>query len=100
MRPKFTFLVAAALVAVSPWPAAAQPLCFDRTTVIDRLSRDYAERPVAMGITQADSVLEILVSKNGRSWTVIVTGTTGLTCLIAAGKKWRKVLMWRKEPGR
>ena len=74
--------------AVFSTPAAAQQ-CTDRAGVVDHLSQRYAEKPVVMGITQAGNVLEILVSKDGQSWTVIVTGTTGLACMIAAGENWR-----------
>ncbi len=70
------------------WPAQAQmPPCPDRGTVVDHLGRKYAEAPVAMGWSSG-GVVEVLTSKDGATWTIIVTAPDGTACLVAAGEAW------------
>ena len=72
--------------------AAAQPsACTDRKYVLDHLSTQYKEVPIAMGITNDGSVLEILSSKAGKSWTIILTMPNGMSCMIAAGENWESL---------
>jgi len=76
-----------------PAPAAAQaPLCADRAEFISALSSKYAEVPVAMGIANnGSSIVEILVSKGGASWTIILSLPDGASCVIAAGENWQSL---------
>ena len=71
--------------------AAQQPACTDRTDVLDHLSNKYSEAPVAMGIANNGGVIEILSSKTGNSWTIILTMPNGMTCMIAAGENWESI---------
>ena len=71
--------------------AAQQPACTDRTDVLDHLSNKYSEAPVAMGIANNGGVIEILSSKTGNSWTIILTMPNGMTCMIAAGENWELI---------
>jgi hypothetical protein len=34
---------------------------------------------------------EVLSSKSGTSWTIIITMPNGPTCMVAAGKNWEKI---------
>lgn len=44
-----------------------------------------------MGLASNGSVLEILTSRSGESWSILVTMPNGMTCLIASGENWEKV---------
>lgn len=76
--------------------AAQQPLCTERSEVVSQLSSQYAEAPVAMGIANNGGVVEILSSKSGTSWTIILTMPNGVTCMIAAGENWESLPMMSK----
>ncbi len=83
-----------AVVAVSFSSVATaqqQPLCTERSEVLSQLSSQYAEAPVAMGIANNGGVLEILSSRSGGSWTIILTMPNGVACMIAAGENWESL---------
>ncbi|MGD1877319.1 MAG: hypothetical protein ACFB13_07445 [Kiloniellaceae bacterium] len=88
-------LLAAAVLGARP--AAAEPAgqsggpapqCGAREAVLDRLSSKYAEHPVSIGVTATGSLLEVLASADGNTWTIIVTVPGGPTCLVSSGEGW------------
>ena len=66
--------------------------CGARNTVLDYLSTKYAEQPVAMGVAANGSLIEVLSSKKGSTFTIIVTVPDGKTCMVAAGEGWEDLL--------
>ena len=83
----------AALVTAFSLPATAQQqaACAKRTDVLKHLSAKYTEAPVALGLANNGGVLEVLSSKTGTSWTIIITMPNGPTCMMAAGENWEKI---------
>jgi hypothetical protein len=83
----------AALVTAFSLPSAAQQqaACAKRTDVLKHLSAKYTEAPVALGLANNGGVLEVLSSKSGTSWTIIITMPNGPTCMVAAGENWEKI---------
>lgn len=79
------------VLATASSAAAQQPLCTERSEVVNQLSSQYSEAPVAMGIANNGGVVEILSSKTGTSWTIILTMPNGVTCMIAAGENWESL---------
>ena len=80
------------LVTALAQPAAAQqPACTKRADVISHLSKKYSENPVSIGLANNGGVIEVLSSKQGSSWTIIITMPNGMTCMIAAGENWEDV---------
>lgn len=72
-------------------PAMAQGLCGPRPEVLQKLSSEYQETPVARGLANnGQAMVELLTSKRG-TWTIIVTGTGGQACLVATGQAWQEV---------
>lgn len=71
--------------------AAQQPACTSRSDVISHLSKKYSENPVAIGLANNGGVIEVLSSKQGASWTIVITMPNGMTCMIAAGENWESV---------
>lgn len=87
------FKWAAALAAVllfGATPAHAQAVCGDRGEIIARLESGYQEQATAIGLASNGGVVELYVSESG-SWTLLLTQTTGVSCLIAAGEHWETV---------
>ncbi len=86
------FFIAATLWSTAlPALAAEQPTCGQRAELLRELGRQYAESPVAMGSANNGGVIELLQSRGGSSWTIIVTMPNGIACLLAAGESWKTV---------
>ena len=61
--------------------------CASREEVVDRLKRDYSEKPVAMGLSTAGTVVEIFASLAG-TFTIVLTSPKGMSCVMVAGEDW------------
>ncbi len=87
------FLTGAVLVAalLSPTPAPGQPLWLDRDKVVEKLGRDYAEQPTAMGLASNGGVIELFTAADGATWTLVLTMPNGSSRLIAAGEGWEEI---------
>lgn len=84
--------VAAFLVALFvAGPALAQMACDKRTEVTGHLKRKYEEAPVALGVANNGGLVELLTTKSGTTWTLIITLPNGMTCLLAAGEDWESI---------
>ena len=90
----FWFALASIIVLiVALWfmrPAAAQSVCDQRSDILRELNGTYTETPAAMGLSNGGGVVEILISPEGKTWTIIITLPNGLSCLIAAGENWER----------
>jgi hypothetical protein len=71
--------------------------CGARKTVLAYLSTKYEEKPIAMGIAANGSLIEVLSSNKGTTFTIIVTAPDGKTCMVAAGEGWEDLLGQRKK---
>jgi len=65
--------------------------CGKRDDMLGHLSGKYNEEPVAMGLATNGSVVEVLASNAGDSFTIVYTTPNGLTCMMAAGSNWETV---------
>jgi len=82
------FLTSAAAIAIF-WgdPALAEPAnCAPRDAVVERLASSYGETRQSMGLGANNAVIEVFASDKSGSWTITVTGTNGITCLVASGQ--------------
>jgi len=75
---------------VAATPSAAAP-CGKRSDLMTYLADRFAEEPIARGETKDGSVIELLTSKDGTSFTIIRTTADGTSCLIATGSDWESV---------
>ena len=85
--------IMAFLMLGSPAQAQAQaPVCTDRNTVIDHLHKEYKEFQRGMGIANNGGVIELFFADDStRTWTIIITMPSGVTCMIAAGESWENL---------
>jgi hypothetical protein len=60
-------------------------MCGDRANIVADLEQHYSEEPMAVGQVDGNAVVEILVSDSG-SWTILATGTDGVSCIVSAGE--------------
>src|SRR5262245_43931526 len=85
---------AAILTAMSAIPVAAatgSPACASRPEFLKQLSDRFHEAPIALGVTNNGSLIEVLTSDDGSTWTMMVSQPNGSSCLVAAGKGWEQL---------
>ncbi len=83
--------VALALLCLGSPARAETGSCAARQTVLDYLTREHQESPVAMGRANNGGVVEVLTNPGGSTWTILITLPDGRTCMIAAGEAWRSL---------
>lgn len=75
-----------ALLALTPSLAVAQSNCAKRAHVTKRLSEVYGERVVLGGLQKGgQSVMEVWASDQTGSYTVLITRSDGISCVIFVG---------------
>ena len=72
-------------------PAAAQQAGRPRAEVVKVLGDRYAEESVGLGIAQNGGVIELFTSKDGATWTIVLTMPNGLSRVIAIGESWMQI---------
>lgn len=65
--------------------------CAPRDKVIERLATKYGETRRSMGLGSNNAVMEIFASDESGSWTITVTMTSGVTCLVASVQAFEEV---------
>ena len=85
--PKVVLISMAMLFAGSA--AAAEIPCGKRDTIVDWLAGKYLEEPVASGISSKGALLEVLSSRDGGTWTILLTAPNGTTCVVDTGQAWQ-----------
>jgi len=62
-------------------------VCAPRDTILDKLTNQFKETRRSFGLQGTAAVFEIYASQQG-TWTMIMTQTTGVTGVLAAGGAW------------
>jgi hypothetical protein len=70
-------------------PASAS-VCMDHKSLTGYLNDKFDEQPKAIGLVEARNLMEVFVSQKG-TWTIVMTSTQGVSCIIAAGDTWEDV---------
>ncbi len=60
--------------------------CAKRDAVVTRLATAYGETRHSMGLGANNAVIEVFASDETGTWTITVTTTDGMTCLVASGQ--------------
>jgi phage/plasmid primase-like uncharacterized protein len=84
----FDIGVAATLLSATLAAAPAQMVCADRAALLESLARQYRESPTAVGIANNGSLIELLRTTDGKTWTLLMTRPDGTSCVVAAGEAW------------
>lgn len=94
-------LMAVSLACLVTMPAigfGAPAICGERGALIKTLKTKYKEVPSGMGISlKSTEAFEVFTSKDG-TWTVIMTTSTGRTCIMAAGHSWKDIPKVSADP--
>jgi len=84
-------LTALSVAGTSVVKAQGQQACGKRVDIVKLLAAKYNETRTARGVAQgANSLVELFTTPTG-SWTLVVTGLTGVSCLVSAGENWEAV---------
>lgn len=91
-------ILVSTLLAFSTQAQAASMQCGDRTSLLKVLNEKYKEKPRALGLsTTGKAMFEVYTSNTG-TWTIIMTTTTGVTCIMAAGHSWEEAIQIAEAP--
>ena len=92
----------AAALVMAPLGATAQEeesvQCAERGGILEVLNSEYDETARAIGLISEEAVLEVFVSKESGTWTVLVTDPKGLSCVLAAGQAWQETPQETDQP--
>jgi hypothetical protein len=69
-------------------------MCGERERLVGELEQRFNESSTAIGQVNDNAIVEIFVSDSG-SWTIIATGTDGMSCILSAGEGWESTTMVR-----
>lgn len=90
--------LAALLAALASCATPAGPPdrpCGDSAAIYGRLAERYGEQRRIFGRTATGQALEIWSSAGGATWTVLLTGRDGRSCVLEAGES--LILIVRRE---
>ena len=68
----------------------AAPQCGNHDKIVDVLGNKFKETRRVMGVVNAKAVMELFMSPQG-TWTMVITDTSGLSCITASGEEWQDV---------
>lgn len=91
LRKIMNLLLAGALLPFLAGTAAAQlARCEARADIVATLSDTFGEKQYAYGLLGPQAIIEVFVSQKG-TWTMVLTGSDGTSCILAAGLGWETV---------
>lgn len=81
-------LLAVVVGVVVSAPAHAEQVCAPHEQAVAQLASEYKEQVIGRGLAgDGMAMVELFVSGAG-TWTILVTNTSGVSCLIASGDSW------------
>ncbi len=88
---RITGAVALAFAVTLGAPDAGAVECAERGFIVKQLDKKFKEGRIATGIMAKHGLMELYVSKDTGTWTVLLTSPRGLSCVIAAGENWESM---------
>ena len=79
-------------------PSAPRMPCHNASEIAKQLSSRYDEAPVAFGLQSNGNLLQVYFSEEKDTWTVVSTTPSGMSCIVAAGKRWESLPAVKKDP--
>lgn len=76
-----------------------QPPCAPRAAVAAHLEKEFGEVPIARGLNDSGTLIEVFASEGGATYTVVITAPNGVSCLAATGEGWEFVFARPKGDG-
>ena len=93
MAAKALMLIILALgLGAATGASAAGFVCGKHEAIIESFATKYNEAPVSMGLASDGSLLQVLASPDGETWTVLLIRPPGIACIMAVGVNWNAAL--------
>ena len=71
-------------------PTLAQSICDDQAKVVWTLDKNFGEARVGQGVGAQGWLIQLWVSKDGSTWSVVALSPDGQkACLLATGEAWQ-----------
>ena len=86
------------LALIAPTAVQANNNCAKRDLVIEKLEAGYGEVFAGGGLQNANSVFEVWFSVEKGTWTILMTRSDGMSCIMASGTNWREGDTLIKQP--
>ena len=93
-----TLLVLVGMLGLTPLASAQAPLgtalapaCHSHADLTKMLDQKFSEQPSAVGLQANGHLVEVFVSNEGTSWTIVVTRPDGWSCIVAVGEHWESL---------
>lgn len=77
--------------AQPPRQSAPTPACHSHADLTKMLDQKFAEQPSALGLQANGHLVEVFVSNDGTSWSIVVTRPDGWSCIVAVGQNWESL---------
>ena len=77
---------------VSATPAVAQQNCAPRDAIVNSLKAQYGETVQSSGLSEDGVLVEVYASDETGTWTITYTLPDGLTCLVASGSDFSRIV--------
>jgi hypothetical protein len=87
--------IVAGLVYYNPAVGQQGPACGPRDEVLKFFAEKFGETPIGMGLAANGSVVEVLASEGGATWTLIINLPDGRACIAVEGQHWQAM---QQEP--
>ena len=71
--------------------------CGAHETIVDTLTKKYGETEHGIGLVSDQGIMQVYVSQEKGTWTIVMTNAQGKTCMMAAGRGWENLK--QKEEG-
>lgn len=79
-------------------PVAAQSNCGPRAYIVEQLQTKYEEYVFFLGLgATGTNITEMFLNSETGTWTVIVTGPSGVSCLTASGQDGQQIPINSKQ---
>jgi len=66
--------------------------CGPRQQITANLQKKFGETKQAVGLASARQAFELWSSNKTGSWTMLMTNTNGVSCVVASGKSWHSAI--------
>jgi len=73
--------------------------CGDRQAIVERLEARWGEHFSAGGMQDASAIIEVWMSQEKGTWTILRTSADGTACVMATGTNWIDALPSEKIAG-
>ena len=80
-----------AMCLASPAAHAQRVPCGDGAQIIAHLEKEWGEDPAVIALDAAGRMVRILANPESGTWSLLVTGPGGPTCLVMSGGAWEPI---------